>query len=63
MIWYLVMAGLYIGPFEEIGCKEAARHVPAMCVQVEYVYACAVDGMPRVYRTCPRFRFPEIMVK
>ncbi len=64
MTWYLVMAGLFIGPFEEHACKQASYYVPpAMCKQADYLYACDVDGKPGTYTTCPHFTYPQVTIK
>lgn len=63
MNWYLVMASLYIGPFTEESCRKAEQHIPAMCKQADYVYACAVDGKPGNSTICPHFTYPKVNVK
>ena len=63
MIWYLVMANLYIGPFTEDSCKRVERYIPAMCKQPNYIYVCKVEGTEATYTTCPAFDLPEVIIK
>lgn len=65
MTWYLVMIGMYIGPFPEESCKRAAVELmqQAQCKQADYAYACPVDNKPGFSTICPHFTYPQVTVK
>lgn len=64
MPYYLVMASLFIGPLEEDACQQAAKYIPpAMCRKSDYMYACDVNNIPGVYKLCPHFTYPQVIIK
>lgn len=65
MTWYLVMASMYIGPFDEIACKRAAVELlqQAQCKESDYTYVCDINGRPGTYTICPHFAYPQITIK
>jgi hypothetical protein len=68
MQFYLVMiaTSAYLGPLPEAACSAAAaslRNEGVICRQASIVTACAVDGRPGTYTTCPKFDFPQVTAK
>ena len=64
MTWYLILGALYLGPYTEPSCKMAVVYLAGtICKQADHLYACAVDGRPGTYTTCPYFTYPEVKIK
>jgi hypothetical protein len=67
-IWFLVSIATsqYIGPIPAQECATAAavlQNVGVHCRPAVAMTACAVDGRPGTYTSCPVFDFPQVTVK